>query len=52
MDLLAPCLSLVAVKAMDWERGTDPKTGEVVWQTRMVPLRDGAVVAAAEHPGA
>lgn len=43
MDLLAPYLSLVAVKAMDWEKRTEPATGDVIWQTRMVPLREGAV---------
>jgi sugar phosphate isomerase/epimerase len=43
MDLLAPYLALVAVKAMAWEKSTDPATGDVVWNTRMVPLREGAV---------
>lgn len=43
MDLLAPHLALVAVKAMDWVKATDPKTGDVIWNTRMVPLREGAV---------
>jgi sugar phosphate isomerase/epimerase len=43
MDLLAPYLALVAVKAMDWEKTKDPATGDAIWRTRMVPLREGAV---------
>lgn len=43
MDLLAPHLALVAVKAMDWVKSTDPATGDALWRTRMVPLREGAV---------
>jgi sugar phosphate isomerase/epimerase len=43
LDLLAPWISLVAIKAMAWERGTDAATGDVVWRTRLVPLREGAV---------
>jgi len=43
IDLLSPYLSLVAVKAFGWEKSTDPATGDVVWNTRMVPLREGAV---------
>src|SRR5947208_1964149 len=43
MDRLAPMIALGAVKAMVWERQTDPQKGDVVWPTRMVPLREGAV---------
>jgi sugar phosphate isomerase/epimerase len=43
MDLLTPYLALVAVKAMAWEKTADAATGDVLWQTRMVPLREGAV---------
>jgi sugar phosphate isomerase/epimerase len=43
MDLLAPMISLVAVKSMAWERTTDAGTGDVLWRTRLVPLREGAV---------
>lgn len=43
MDLLAPMISLVAVKAMAWEKATDNATGDVIWRTKLVPLREGAV---------
>jgi len=43
MDLLAPMISLVAVKSMAWERTTDSATGDVVWRTKLVPLREGSV---------
>lgn len=43
IDLLAPYTALVAVKAFGWEKAIDETTGDVVWRTRMVPLKEGAV---------
>jgi sugar phosphate isomerase/epimerase len=43
LDLLAPWISLVAVKSMGWQRTEDPETGEVRWREKMMPLREGTV---------
>jgi sugar phosphate isomerase/epimerase len=41
LDLLAPWISLVAVKNFAWQTGHRDKVGQQRWETRVVPLADG-----------
>ena len=43
MDLLADRIALVAIKSFGWFREEAPSTGEVRWQEKLVPLREGTV---------
>lgn len=41
LDLLAPWISLVAVKNFAWQRGHRDPVGQLRWTTKAVPLADG-----------
>lgn len=41
LDLLAPWISLVAVKNFAWEQGHRDPVGQMRWTTKAVPLADG-----------
>jgi sugar phosphate isomerase/epimerase len=43
IDLLHQRVGLVAVKSFGWFREPDPKTGELVWNAKLVPLAEGNV---------
>jgi sugar phosphate isomerase/epimerase len=43
MDLVSPWISMVAVKSMGFFQRRDERTGEVSWECRMLPLREGMV---------
>jgi sugar phosphate isomerase/epimerase len=41
LDLLAPWISLVAIKNFAWERADRDKVGQQRWKTSVVPIADG-----------
>jgi sugar phosphate isomerase/epimerase len=41
LDLLAPWISMVAVKNFDWQAGPRDKFGQQRWHHRVVPVADG-----------
>ena len=41
LDLLAPWISLVAVKNFWWEKGERDKFGQQKWNSKVVPIADG-----------
>lgn len=41
LDLLAPWISLAAIKNFDWHAGTRDPSGQQRWHTRTVPVADG-----------
>lgn len=43
IDLLQRRVGIVAVKSFGWFREPDPKTGDMVWNAKLVPLSEGNV---------
>lgn len=43
IDLLQQRVGIVAVKSFGWFREPDPKSGELIWNAKLVPLADGNV---------
>jgi sugar phosphate isomerase/epimerase len=43
LDLLANRVGIVAVKSFGWFHEPDPKTGEMRWNAKLVPLEEGNV---------
>ncbi|MDQ3701739.1 MAG: sugar phosphate isomerase/epimerase [Chloroflexota bacterium] len=43
IDLLQQRVGIVAVKSFGWFREPDPKTGDMIWNAKLVPLSEGNV---------
>ena len=43
LDLLHQRVGIVAVKSFGWFHEADPKTGELIWNAKLVPLEEGNV---------